>query len=84
MPLPAEEESNTNGHPTTSIKPVCAELAARINAFLKKEVDTQLLRDVQAQTRTALGVIEECLQRYRLVLFPFFWKLRYEERVAGQ
>ena len=44
---------------------VCAEVAAKIDSFLESEVEGQVLKDVQAQTRIALGVIEECLQKYR-------------------
>lgn len=70
MPLSAPEENKlpvTNGHNAKTIQPICAELAARVNTFLEAEAPTPLLRDVQKQTRVAIGVIEEALERYRLV-----------------
>jgi len=53
-----------NGH-DASILPLCARLAARVNAFLDTEAETPLLRAVQEQTRVALGVISTALDRYR-------------------
>ena len=53
-----------NGH-DASILPLCARLAARVNAFLDSEAKTPLLRAVQEQTRVALGVISTALDRYR-------------------
>ena len=86
MPIPAEKENhhpltngdvkspsmngNDKGDSDNSIAPVCAELATRINAFLEEDVKTDILRDVQKQTRIALGIIEECLQKYTYVLIP--------------
>lgn len=42
-----------------------AELAARLNTFLESEPPTKILRQVQEQTRIALDVIDDALQRYR-------------------
>lgn len=69
MPLCAPEKPDdnapvVNGH-DASILPICAELAARVNAFLETEAETPLLRAVQEQTRVALGVISTALDRYR-------------------
>ncbi len=69
MPLCAPEKPDDNapvinGH-DASILPLCAELAARVNAFLETEAATPLLRAVQEQTRVALGVISTALDRYR-------------------
>jgi FAD synthetase len=50
---------------TDSIQPICAALAARVNAFLASEAPTPILKQVQAQTRIALGVIDEALEKYR-------------------
>ena len=55
---------NGNGHDAT-ILPICAALASRVNAFLASEAPTPILKQVQTQTRIALGVIDEALQRYR-------------------
>ncbi|KAL3427227.1 FAD synthetase [Phlyctema vagabunda] len=49
-----------------TILPICEDLAARVQNFLDAEAPTPLLKNVQRQTSTALKVIEECLQRYRL------------------
>lgn len=75
MPLSAPEENDdklpvTNGFNATTIQPICADLAARVNTFLETEAPTPLLQDVQKQTRIAMGVIEEALERYRLVQKP--------------
>lgn len=62
-----------------SLQPVCAALAARINAFL--DVDPKLLtplqKAMQEQTEAALGVISTVLERYRCVhshLLLSIWK----------
>jgi len=57
-----------NGHDASpdTILPICAALAARVNAFLASEAPTPILKQVQAQTRIALGVIDEALERYSL------------------
>jgi FAD synthetase len=72
MPLcvPKDADDNVpviNGH-DASILPLCAKLAARVNAFLETEAETPLLKNVQEQTRVALGVISTALDRYR---YPF-------------
>ena len=53
---------------TSTVAPICAEVAAKVSAFLESEPETPLLRRVQEQTRTALGVIGQALERYRYVL----------------
>jgi FAD synthetase len=73
MPLCAPEKPDDNapvinGH-DESILPICAKLAARVNAFLETEAETPLLRAVQEQTRVALGVISTALDRYRYSSF---------------
>lgn len=60
--------SIANGEKNIAERPlqeVCAEVSGRINAFLESDVPEGILKDVQNQTKTALGVIEECLERYR-------------------
>jgi len=71
MPLcvPTAADDNApviNGH-DASILPLCARLAARVNAFLDTEAETPLLRAVQEQTRVALGVISTALDQYRYI-----------------
>jgi len=66
-------DDNTND----SLLGVCKSLADRINNFLEIEsetLDSELLRAVQRQTRIALGVIEEALQRYRYLVFASYSK----------
>ncbi|RDL30771.1 uncharacterized protein BP5553_10116 [Venustampulla echinocandica] len=71
MPLRAPEAIDdtqlvTNGVNDGTILPVCAALAARVNAFLETEAETPLLKAVQEQTRVALGVIGTALEQYSL------------------
>jgi FAD synthetase len=68
-----------NGHSESnaSILPICTALATRVKEFLETEQPTTLLKQVQEQTRVALGVIDEALERYRFVNFPswnFVWR----------
>ncbi|TVY35195.1 putative FAD synthase, partial [Lachnellula occidentalis] len=51
---------------TPTILPICQDIAGRVNAFLDSEPATPLLRQVQTQTRVALGVISAALERYSL------------------
>ncbi|PQE13700.1 phosphoadenosine phosphosulfate reductase protein [Rutstroemia sp. NJR-2017a BVV2] len=44
----------------------CDEIAAKVNAFLEEDLDDEVLKGVQEQTRIALGVISETLDRYSL------------------
>jgi FAD synthetase len=65
VPKDADDKAPViNGH-DASILPLCAKLAARVNAFLETEAETPLLKNVQEQTRVALGVISAALDRYR-------------------
>ncbi|TQS35864.1 hypothetical protein Golomagni_03702 [Golovinomyces magnicellulatus] len=57
--------SSINDNHDSSIYPICAFHANRINKFLDNEALTPLLRKVQAQTRVALDVIKTALERYR-------------------
>lgn len=70
MSLRAPEDTgdNTpiaNGH-DESIYSTCAALATRVNTFLETEASTPMLKAVQEQTRVALSVIGEALERYSL------------------
>lgn len=55
------------GEEGQTISPICAALAERVNNFLESDAPTPLLKAVQRQTRTALGVIAECLEKYRYI-----------------
>lgn len=48
-----------------SLRLVCLELQDKVEAFLAEDVDTKLLKSVQAQVKDAVGVIDEALERYR-------------------
>ncbi|GKT52270.1 uncharacterized protein ColSpa_12451 [Colletotrichum spaethianum] len=50
-----------------SFHDVCDELRHRVDAFLAEEQKTEVLRNVQAQLRVSMGVVEEALARYRCV-----------------
>lgn len=63
--LPAATLDVNGGIIGRPLAEVCAEVAGKVNSFLESDVAGQVLKDVQAQTRIALGVIEECLQKYR-------------------
>jgi hypothetical protein len=77
MPQAADDNATivTNGTPIPSphdadtIAPVCAKVYERVHSFLNSEVEGETLKGVQQQTRIALGVIEQCLQRYRYIQF---------------
>lgn len=66
-----------NGNPATkcadqpppSLHDVCLELRERVDTFLAQEPETPLLRDMQAQLRVSMGVVEEAFERYSYV-FP--------------
>lgn len=79
MPLSAAADAKLNLKPAVNsngatqledddtIRPLCARLNARIEAFLQDQVEDQVLKNVQSQTRVALGVITAALEKYRLV-----------------
>lgn len=54
--------------PTTTLRQVCLELQDKVEAFLAEDVDTKLLKSVQAQVKEAVAVIDEALERYRYVV----------------
>lgn len=53
---------------TPSLRQVCLELRDKVEAFLAENVETKLLKGVQAQVKEAMGVIDEALEKYRCVL----------------
>ncbi len=48
----------------TGLEDLCADFHKRLTKFLETETPTELLKQVQRQTRISLGVIEEALTRY--------------------
>lgn len=48
-----------------SLRQVCLELQAKVDAFLALEVESGLLKGVQSHAREAISVIDEALERYR-------------------
>jgi len=49
-----------------SLEDVCRELHTKVIRFLKEETEDRVLKDVQEQTRIALGVIQEALAKYSI------------------
>ena len=47
-----------------SLPQICFDLQAKIDAFLNKHVDDNVLHRVQIQVRTSISVIKEALRRY--------------------
>ncbi|KAI9872189.1 MAG: 3'-phosphoadenosine 5'-phosphosulfate sulfotransferase [Pleopsidium flavum] len=58
------DEHIVNGEKEDTLQPLCAELHARVSAFLAEEAPDDRFKKVQDQTRISLGVIEEALKRY--------------------
>jgi len=73
MPETEHVHGHQDSHDTTSLIPahpiplaeLCAKVHARITGFLAEDAPTERLRHVQTQTRDALDVIEQALERYR-------------------
>ncbi|KAF7860436.1 hypothetical protein EAF04_008562 [Stromatinia cepivora] len=68
-----DEVMNVDVDGVKNLKERCDEVAGKVNGFLKEEFGEgeEVLTGVQEQTRIALGVIEECLQRYSLEEISF-------------
>ncbi|KAI7788523.1 fad synthetase [Diaporthe eres] len=49
-----------------SLRQVCLELQAKVDAFLAQEVESGLLKGVQSHAREAISVIDEALERYSI------------------
>lgn len=56
--------------PALELPALCAQIHARLNAFLETEPATDRIRSVQDQSRTSLKVIEEALSQYRYASPP--------------
>ncbi|KAL2671248.1 hypothetical protein Neosp_013827 [[Neocosmospora] mangrovei] len=55
----------TQAPPPRSLRDKCIEIKNKVDAFLVEDPDTQILRDVQAQLRVSIGVVDEALEKYR-------------------
>lgn len=67
--IPGNGNANGDTDGVKNLLERCNEVAGKVNGFLKEEFgdEDEVLRGVQRQTRIAIGVIEECLQKYRYV-----------------
>jgi hypothetical protein len=66
--------------PPRSLHDVCLQLKERVDAFLAEEPERPLLRNVQAQLRVSMGVVEEALGRHRCVfLLLCLFHLEYQQ-----
>lgn len=64
---PAATAAATATATVPSLRQVCLDLQDKVEAFLAEDVDTKILKNVQAQVKEAVGVIDEALERYRYV-----------------
>ncbi|KAF4977925.1 hypothetical protein FZEAL_5630 [Fusarium zealandicum] len=54
----------TQAPPPRSLHDKCLEVKDKVDAFLAEKPDSQALRDVQAQLRTSIEVVDEALEKY--------------------
>lgn len=57
----------TTSTATASLQALCADIARRVDDFLDEDVQSDILKAVQAQTREAIDVIGDALKRYTYV-----------------
>ncbi len=50
--------------PSAPLRSLCRDVKTKIEAFLAEDIETEILKRVQEQTRLSLRVIQEALQRY--------------------
>lgn len=71
MPPEPDERAKSDQHLANgekddqTLSSLCAELHARVSAFLAEEALNDRLKKVQEQTRISMSVISEALNRYR-------------------
>ncbi|KAL2044311.1 hypothetical protein N7G274_003016 [Stereocaulon virgatum] len=53
-----------NHEDSTPLRTLCAELHAKVEAFVQEDVETETLKNVQTQCRHSLSIISEALERY--------------------
>lgn len=82
------QDRNEHGDPVSpppgSLHAVSVKLMERIDSFLADDPPTPLLRDVQAQLRIAMRVVEEALKKYRCVSLLLCLPAFYRERQTGR
>ncbi|KAI7408530.1 hypothetical protein KC336_g13090, partial [Hortaea werneckii] len=67
--VPSDSHGNTatiTQDPPQALPELCAQVHARVAAFLRTEPATERLRNVQQQSRLSLRILEEALDRYSL------------------
>lgn len=57
----------TRSSSSGSLRDVCAQLHARVDAFLSKKPTSDIETRVQEQTKTSIRVIRDALDRYEYV-----------------
>jgi FAD synthetase len=62
-------EADASTPTSTTLREVCADLNARVRAFLAVPAEDETTAKTQEQTRIALGVIERALEEYRYVQY---------------
>ncbi|MCJ1451580.1 3'-phosphoadenosine 5'-phosphosulfate sulfotransferase [Mycoblastus sanguinarius] len=65
-PVQTHQQQPMSNGDSTPLRTLCAQLHEQITAFLQEDVQTEMLKNVQAQTRHSLGIISEALERYPL------------------
>ncbi len=58
-----QQPPTPHGH-NSELRELCSNLHSQVTAFLQKDVETERLQAVQAQTRHSLAVIQEALDKY--------------------
>jgi hypothetical protein len=62
-------EADASTPTSTTLREVCADLNARVTAFLAVPAEDETTAKTQEQTRIALGVIERALEEHRYVQY---------------
>lgn len=57
---------------STTLSEVCADMHARVSAFLAASPKSEIVQRTQAQARISLGVIEKALQDYEYAMASTF------------
>lgn len=63
-PAPAEPVPNGIAADAHPFRAVCANMGQKLSSFLEENVEDEILRSVQKQTRASLATIQEALLRY--------------------
>lgn len=65
-----KQQTDTHNDEPSALREICTKLHSQVTAFLQKDVETERLKAVQAQTRRSLAVIQEALDKYEYVIQP--------------